>query len=72
MALQLSWSETGSEIDLIDILFSELETPAPPSSKGVPLVLLFRVDRETHEIFYRLQSNVLNAASLFPTSHVVH
>ena len=35
-------------------------------------LLLFPVNRETHEIFYRLQSNVFDAASLFETNHVVH
>ena len=35
-------------------------------------VLLFPVDRDTYEIFYRLQSNVSDAASLFQTNHVVH
>ena len=72
MTLQLSWSETGSEIDFIDILFPELETPAPPSSKAAPLVLLFPVHCDTHEIFYRLQSNVLNAPILFQINRVVH
>ena len=37
----------------------------------MPLMLLFPVDRDTHEIFCRLQSNV-DAASLFQTNHVVH
>ena len=32
------------------------------------IILLFPVDRDTHEIFYRLQSNVSDAASLFQTS----
>ena len=35
-------------------------------------VLLFPVDRDTHEIFYLLLSNVFDAASLFQTNHVVH
>ena len=35
-------------------------------------ILLFPVDRDTHEIFSRLQSNVFDAASLFQTNHVVH
>ena len=35
-------------------------------------ILLFPVDRDTHEIFYRLQSNVFDVASLFQTNHVVH
>ena len=35
-------------------------------------LLLFPVDRDTHEIFYRHQSNVFDAASLFQTNHVVH
>ena len=37
-----------------------------------PHVLLFTVDRDTHEFFCRLQSNVFDAASLFQTNHVVH
>ena len=36
------------------------------------VILLFPVDRDTHEFFCRLQSNVFNAASLFQTNHVVH
>ena len=36
------------------------------------MLLLFPVDRDTHEIFYRLQSNVFDAASIFQTNHVVH
>ena len=28
-------------------------------------LLLFPVDRDTHEIFYRLQSNVFDAASVY-------
>ena len=36
------------------------------------MLLLFPVDRDTHEIFYRLQRNVFDAASLFETNHVVH
>ena len=35
-------------------------------------ILLFPVDRDTHEFFCRLQSNVFDAASLFQTNHVVH
>ena len=35
-------------------------------------LLLFPVDRDTHEFLGRLQSNVFNAASLFQTTHVVH
>ena len=35
-------------------------------------LLLFPVDRDTHEFFCRLQSNVFDAASLFQTNHVVH
>jgi len=35
-------------------------------------VLLFPLDRDTHEFFCRLQSNVFDAASLFQTNHVVH
>ena len=35
-------------------------------------ILLFPVDCDTHEIFYGLQSNVFDAASLFQTNHVVH
>ena len=34
-------------------------------------ILLFPVDRDTYKIFYRLQSNVFDAASLFQTNHVV-
>ena len=37
----------------------------------MPLMLLFPVDRDTHEMFCRLQSNV-DAASLFQTNHVEH
>ena len=41
-------------------------------TKGpVSAILLFPVDSHTHEIFCRLQSNVLNATSLFKTNHVV-
>ena len=35
-----------------------------------PHVLLFTVDRDTHEFFCRLQSNVFDAASLFQTNLV--
>ena len=35
-------------------------------------LLLFPVDRDTHEFFCHLQSNVFDAASLFQTNHVVH
>ena len=35
-------------------------------------LLLFPVDRDTHEFFCRLQSNVFDAPSLFQTNHVVH
>ena len=38
VTLQLSWSEIGSEIDLIDILFPELESAAPSSQNGAHLV----------------------------------
>ena len=37
----------------------------------MPSMLLFPVDRDTHDMFCRLQSNV-DAASLFQTNHVVH
>ena len=36
------------------------------------LILLFPVDRDTHDFFCRLQSNVFDAASLFQINHVVH
>ena len=35
-------------------------------------LLLFPVDRDTHEFLGRLQSIVFNAASLFQITHVVH
>ena len=46
--------------------------PQYPIIKREHAVLLFPVDRDTYEIFYRLQSSVFDAASLFQTNHVVH
>lgn len=43
------------------------------ASSTMQALLLFTVDRDTHEPFGRHQwSNVLDAASLFQTNHVVH
>ena len=40
-------------------------------NSAAAILLLFPVDRDTHDIFYRLQSNLFDAASLFQTNHVV-
>ena len=50
-----------------------LKTSASKSLySGQLTLLLFPVDRDTYKIFYRLQSNVFDAASLFQTNNMVH
>ena len=43
-----------------------------PVSRTWRKLLLLPEDRDTHVFFFRLQSNVFAAASLFQTNHVVH
>ena len=46
-------------------LWTETKSRSINSKKRTRPILFFPVDRDTHEIFYRLQSNVFDAASLF-------
>ena len=66
----------GSDAENI-ILAQNNHPPNLKSTISDPLVylltelLLFPVDRDTHDFFCRLQSNVFEAASLFQINHVV-
>ena len=50
-----------------------LKTSASKSLySGQLTLLLFPVDRDTYKIFYGVQNNIFDAASLFQTNHMVH